>query len=325
MGLLSYIGEMMKLVLTLIVVTTVAAGDDFEDGVNFRILKKNFLNKGLSGGIRFGVGYGVSYNSLDPDQVSFKKYQDGKYTDIERSDLGKIELRAYEEAFCDSDVEENDPENGEVEEDCFPAIKGFISIESASCELAGRYIINYKDTSKRFNIVIRQCGSRYDWFEDGYWSDADSDREFEDYYNEDDTDTYLGVNEDNFLNKDILGGFRVRVGAEELQLENMKVYKKDSDSLPEGMSLDKKIYEKTCPEVDSDSETEDEVKKCKPAIYGFVTAAPATCSMDGEYYLEYAGEKVEFDVHVKSCGKDDWESDYDSDYLYDSDQEESFS
>ena len=314
---------MLRQVLAIVLLLVAsAAADDFEDGVNFRILKKNFLNKGLAGGIRFGVGYGVSYDSLDPDQVSFKKYQDGKYSDIERSQLGQMELRAYEEAFCDSDVEDNDPEDGVVQDDCFPAIKGFISVDSASCDLGGRYVISYKDSSRRFNIVVRQCESRYDWFEDGYWSDADSDREFEDYYNEDETETYLGVNEDNFLNKDIKGGFRVRVGAEELELDDMKVYKKDSEVLPEGMSLDKKIYERTCPEIDSDSETEDEMKKCKPAIYGFVTAAPARCSMDGEYYLEYAGEKVEFDVHVKSCGKDDWESDYDSDYLYDSDQED---
>ena len=312
---------MLRQVLLIVLVAS-AIADDFEDGVNFRILKKNFLNKGLAGGIRFGVGYGVSYDSLDPDQVSFKKYQDGKYSKIERSQLGQVELRAYEEAFCDSDVEDNDPEDGVVQDDCFPAIKGFISVDSASCDLGGRYVISYKDSSRRFNIVVRQCESRYDWFEDGYWSDADSDREFEDYYNEDETETYLGVNEDNFLNKDIKGGFRVRVGAEELELGAMKVYKKDSEALPEGMSLDKKIYERTCPEIDSDSETEDEMKKCKPAIYGFVTAAPARCSMDGEYYLEYAGEKVEFDVHVKSCGKDDWESDYDSDYLYDSDQED---
>ena len=164
---------------------------------------------------------------------------------------------------------------------------------------------------------------RYDWFEDDYWSDGETDEEFDDYYNEgaDDQETFLGVNEDNFLNNGILGGFRVRVGASDLDTEKLRVYKEGSDSLPEGMSLEKKIYERTCA-AESDSEGEgsddDENKICKPALYGFITASPAQCSMDGDYYLEYDGKKVEFEVHVKSCGNDDWDE-YESDYMYDSD------
>ena len=133
-------------------------------------------------------------------------------------------------------------------------------------------------------------------------------------------ETVLSVNEDNFLNNGIMGGFRVRVGAEDLDVEAMKVYKKSSGSLPEGMSLEKKMYEKTCAQLDdSDDDTDsDEEKVCKPALYGFVTVAVSECSMDGEYYLEYRGEKTDFNVYVKSCGRDDWDE-YDSDYLYDSD------
>ena len=319
---------MLKAVLVVVLVASSIAGDDFDDGINFRILKKNYLNKDLAGGLRFGVGYGVSLESLDPDQISFKKYTGGRYMDIERSQLGKVDLKPYEEAFCDSDHEDDyDPNDGEVDEDCFPAIKGFISIESASCELAGRYVLGYKGASKRFNIIVRQCGSRYDWFEDDYWSDGETDMEFENFYNEEqnENETFLGVNEDNFMNNGIYGGFRVRVGAEDLDLEKLKMYKEGSESLPEGMSLDKKIYERTCDDQSDDSDDSDsdndENKICRAAIYGFITASPAECSMDGDYYLEYDGKKVEFEVHVKSCGNDDWDE-YESDYMYDSDMDD---
>jgi len=309
----------LRAALTVLLVASTAA-TDFDDGINIRILKKNFLNKDMSGGLRFGVGYGVSLDSLDSDLVTFKKFVDGRYVEIERAALGKVDLQPYEEAFCDSDHEdEYDPQDGVVDEGCFPAIKGFISVERADCDLAGRYVLAYKDATSRFNIIVRQCGSRYDWFEDDYWSDGETDMEFENYYDADaDTDKiYLGVNEDNFLNRGIHGGFRVRVGAPDLDLEKLRVYKEGADDLPEGMSLDKKIYQRTCDADDSDDES-DEEKVCRPALYGFVTAAPAQCAMDGDYYLEYDGERVEFEVHVKSCGNDDWDE-YESDYLYDSD------
>ena len=117
------------------------------------------------------------------------------------------------------------------------------------------------------------------------------------------------------------------------------------------MSLDKKIYEKTCHDED-ESDDSDVEKVCKAgkfcsfakllshayialqlilwsdcnthppsAVYGFVIATKSECSMDGKYYLEYNGKKTNFNVHVKSCGNDDWDE-YDSDYLYDSDAED---
>jgi len=73
---------MLKAVLVVVLVANSIAGDDFDDGINFRILKKNYLNKDLAGGLRFGVGYGVSLESLDPDQISFKKYTGGRYMNI---------------------------------------------------------------------------------------------------------------------------------------------------------------------------------------------------------------------------------------------------
>lgn len=298
---------------------------DFDDGINFRILRKNYLNKGLAGGLRFGVGYGVPLSSLDPAHVSFKKFVDGRYVDVAREELGRVEVRRYEEAYCDSDHESDyEVDDGEVDDGCFPALKGFISVKRAECELAGRYVIVYGDASRRFNIVVRQCGSRYDWFEDSYWSDGETDTEFDSYYNTDSNGTFLGVNEDNFLNNGLIGGFRVRVGADQLDVDKLHVYKEGSDALPEGMTLDKKIFEHTCNDLSDDSSADDSSSEreqvCKAALYGFVTAQPASCVMDGDYYLEYDGARVEFDVHVKSCGKDDWDE-YESDYMYDSEAE----
>ena len=62
---------MWTAVLSIVLVAS-AVADDFDDGINFRILKRNYLNKDLAGGLRFGVGYGVSYSSLDPDLITFK-------------------------------------------------------------------------------------------------------------------------------------------------------------------------------------------------------------------------------------------------------------
>ena len=91
-----------------------------------------------------------------------RKYSDGRYMDIERSQLGTVDLRPYEEAFCDSDHEDDyEPDDGVVDEGCYPAIKGFIAVERASCDLAGRYVLSYKGESRRFNIIVRQCESRY--------------------------------------------------------------------------------------------------------------------------------------------------------------------
>ena len=98
-------------------------------------------------------------------------------------------------------------------------------------------------------------------------------QEFDDYYNadnEDNTDNedtdnedkiYLGVNEDNFLNRGIIGGFRVRVGARDLDLEKMRVYKEGINTLPEGMTLDKKIYNRTCAAENSDSDSDEDREK----------------------------------------------------------------
>ena len=65
-------------------------------------------------------------------------------------------------------------------------------------------------------------------------SDEDSDDEFANYYEKGNEDTHLGVNDDNFLNNGIMGGFRFRVGDDTLDLEAVKVYKMGSDDLPSG-------------------------------------------------------------------------------------------
>ena len=51
----------------------------FYKGVNFRILRSNYLDKGMDGGIRFGIGYNVPVTELNVSDVWFRKWNREAY------------------------------------------------------------------------------------------------------------------------------------------------------------------------------------------------------------------------------------------------------
>ena len=173
----------------------------FHYGVNYRILPRNYLNRGLSGGFRFGVGYGISTNQLDTSKVWFQKFVNGSYKTIPNDEIFEsVTMQKYEKAFCP---------NSELEE-CYSAIKGFVSYKSAPCSATGRYKIRYGSrSSQRFRVRVRHCGKpdklgRYDWFDDPYWQGmSNAGKVWKDYFQPNSTGTYLSVREENVLNKGI--------------------------------------------------------------------------------------------------------------------------
>ena len=212
-----------------------------------------------------------------------------------------------------------------------------------SCDIVGlaSYHVTLLDCKQSCDIVVVVLASnhvtfaeRNDWKEDNYWTDQEDnfDNDWDDYYNRYAKHVYFSVNEDNFLARNLPGGFRFRIGdaADNHDINKVKLLMKSSDGLhpvPSDMVIDKKVYEVTCNlENNGPSSTEkycnseddwndEDVYSCKPALYGFVSVTNASCYLNGRYVLRYRNINNEFEVHVKFCGHDDWDE-YESDYLY---------